>query len=191
MAALHREKSSQHDVRTTQAALLPRVSLVGSLSRQKGAGANGSSDFDQDRIGIEVAIPLYQAGGEYSRIREASAIARQRAFEVTDLRMRIEQNVAQRWEAFSTASITIALRQDQIASAQQALEGVTQEQQYGTRTVLDVLDAERELFSARIGLIQAQRDRLVAAYGLAYALGQLNPAIVAREETVHAPPFEG
>jgi outer membrane protein len=62
LSAIHTAKASDYDVRTSQAALLPRVSLVGSLSRQKGAGSSGDSDFDQDRIGLEVAIPLYQSG---------------------------------------------------------------------------------------------------------------------------------
>jgi len=50
---------------------------------------------------------------------------------------------------------------------------VTQESRVGSRTVLDVLDAEQELLNAKVQLVQSQRDEVVAAYQLASATGQL------------------
>jgi TolC family type I secretion outer membrane protein len=191
LSVIHSAKASDYDVRTSQAALLPRVSLVGSMSRQKGAGSNGNTDFDQDRIGVEVAIPLYQSGAEYSRVREASAVARQRDHESIDLRRGVDEAVTQAWEQLESAIATIGTRNEQIKAANLALEGVQQEQQYGSRTVLDVLDAEQELFGARTNLVRAQRDRIVAAYNLAFRLGQLTPQLLglnveAYDPQVHA-----
>jgi TolC family type I secretion outer membrane protein len=175
LAAIYAAKASDYDVRTTKAALLPRVSLVGSMSRQKGGGQSGNTEFDQDRLGVEVAIPIYQAGAEYSRVREAAATARQRSHDSIDQRQSIDEAVIQSWEQLESAVATITTRNDQIKAAELALEGVKQEQQYGSRTVLDVLDAEQELFSARTNLVRAQRDRIVAAHSLAFTLGQLTP----------------
>ncbi len=191
LAALAAAKASDYNVRTNKAALLPRVSLVGSLSRQDGAGTGGNSSIDQDRIAVEVAIPLYQSGAEYSRVREASAIARQRSHESIDQRQSIDEAVTQSWEQLESAVATITTRNDQITAASLALDGVKQEQQYGSRTVLDVLDAEQELFTARTNLVSAQRDRIVAAYTLAFTLGQLSPAalglqVAAYDPQVHA-----
>ena len=191
MAAIHNAKASRFDVRTNEAVLLPSVAVVGTLARQTGAGANGNSDFDQDKIALEVNVPLYQSGAEYSRVREAKAIARQRDQESTATRMAIDEAVTQGWEQLETAGATIATRQDQIKAAQIALDGVKQEQQYGSRTVLDVLDAEQELFTARTNLVRAQRNRIVAAYSLANTLGQMTPAALALnvenyDPTLHA-----
>lgn len=176
LSALHAAKASTYDVDTNQAVLLPRVNLVGSLSRQTGTGAAGTSDFDQDRFGVEVAIPLYQAGAEWSRVREAQAAARQRSHESIDQRLSVDEAVTQSWEQLESAIANITTRNDQIQAASLALEGVKQEQQFGARTVLDVLDAEQELFSARTNLVRAQRDRIVAAYNVAFTLGQLTPS---------------
>lgn len=187
LAAMHEAKAANFDVRTNQAVLLPRVSLVGTLSRQDGAGSNGDSSFDQDRIGVEVTVPLYQSGAEYSRVREASAVARQRGQETIDRRMGIDETVTQSWEQLQSAIAIITTREDQIKAASLALEGVKQEQQYGSRTVLDVLDAEQELFVARTNLVQAQRDRIVATYNLAYALGQLTPAALSLDVAAYDP----
>lgn len=178
LSAIYAAKASDYDVDTTTAALLPRVSLVGTLARTKGGGNSGDVDVDQDRIGVEVAIPLYQAGAEYSRVREASAVARQRDHESIDTRRAVDEAVTKAWEQLESAIATIGTRNDQIAAAGLALEGVKQEQQYGSRTVLDVLDAEQELFSARTNLVRSQRDRIVAAYNLAFRLGQLTPAVL-------------
>ena len=175
LSALHVAKASDYDVNTNESSLLPQVNLVGTLTRQTGSGATGGSDFDQDKIGVEVAIPLYQSGAEWSRVREAEATARQRSHESIDRRMSVDESVTQSWEQLESAIATIGTRNDQIKAATLALDGVKQEQQYGSRTVLDVLDAEQELFTARTNLVQAQRNRIVAAYTLAYNLGQLTP----------------
>lgn len=175
LSAVHIAKSSEYDVWTNKSSILPRVDLVGSMSRQDGAGAFGNTTFDQDTVGVEFNIPLYQSGAEYSRVREAKNIARQRKYAVQDTRQVIEQRTQSAWERLETAIGTIALRQQQIDAAQLALDGVRQEQQYGARTVLDILDAEQELYVAKTNLVQADRDRIVAAYGLLLTLGKLTP----------------
>ena len=63
--------------------------------------------------------------------------------------------------------------QTQIDAAAFALDGVRQEALVGVRSVLDVLDAEQELFTAEVGLVQAERERVLAAYRLHAATGRL------------------
>lgn len=175
LAAIHGAKSAKYDVRTDIGTILPQVALVGSMNRQKGITGFGSNSYDQDRIGVRVSVPLYQSGAEYARVREAKAIARQRKHESMDTQQVIEQQVTTAWEDVETALATIKTREDQIKAAEIALDGVRQEQEYGARTVLDVLDAEQELFIARTNLIRAQRERVVATYNLALTLGELTP----------------
>ena len=175
IAAMHLAKSSDYDVWTNKSTILPRVDLVGTVTRQEGGGIFGTTQFDQDALGVEVSIPLYQAGAEYSRVREAKNIARQRKYQQQDTQLVVEQAVTSAWEQLETSIATIRTRDEQIQAAEVALDGVRQEQEYGARTVLDVLDAEQELFSARTNLVQAQRNRVVAAYNLLLSLGKLTP----------------
>lgn len=175
LRAIHTAKSADYDIWTNKATLLPQVSLVGSMSRQEGAGVLGTSQFDQDAVRVEVNVPLYQSGAEYSRVREAKSIARQRKYQEQDTQLNVERAVTSAWEQLETAISTIRTRDEQINAANIALEGVRQEQEYGARTVLDVLDAEQELFNARTNLVQAQRDRVVAAYNMLLTLGKLTP----------------
>ncbi len=55
-----------------------------------------------------------------------------------------------------------------------ALEGTRQEESVGSRTVLDVLNAEQALLNSRVNLVTAERDEYVAGFTLLQALGQLN-----------------
>lgn len=75
----------------------------------------------------------------------------------------------------------------QIRAAQVALEGVIQESRVGSRTVLDVLDAEQELLNAKVQMVQSQRDEIVAAYQLSSATGQLTAVKLALPVDVYDP----
>lgn len=187
LSAIHAAKSSLYDVRSNQATLMPRVSLVGQINRDDGAGAFGNTSFNQDRFGVEVNIPLYQSGSEYSRIRQAKAVSRQRDHLSTDTRQAMEEAITQAWEALETATATIGTRNQQIKAAEMAVDGVKQEQQFGVRTVLDVLDAEQELFAARTNLVRAERDKTIAAYTLLFRLGKLDPASVGVASVLYSP----
>lgn len=187
LSAIHSTRSAVYDVRSNEAVLLPRVSLVGSLNRNEGVGVAGVNNFDQDQIGVEVAIPLYQSGSEYSRVRQAKAVARQRDQFSIDTRQSVDEDVAQAWEQFETARATIDSRNQQIRAAETALDGVKQEHQFGVRTLLDVLDAEQELFAARTNLARAERDRFVSAHRLAFRLGQLSPQSVGVQSAIYDP----
>ena len=175
LQSVHTEKAAKYDIRRNVASILPQVSLVGALNRQEGLGAFGPTTNEQDAITLNFTIPLYQSGAEYARVRTAKAVRSQRQFEAMNTRLTVDAVVTQSWEALETAIATITARRDQIKAAEVALDGVKQEQLYGARTVLDVLDAEQELFIARSNLVRAERDRVVAVFGLLQSLGQLTP----------------
>jgi outer membrane protein len=180
-------KATKYDVRRNIGQLLPEVSLVGSMLEQDGAGAFGQSLFEQDSVTVNVNIPLYQSGAEYSRVRAAKAVRRQARELETETLLEVEQLVTQAWEDLETAIATIRAREVQINAAEVALEGVRQEQQYGARTVLDVLDAEQELFVARTNLVRAERDRTVAVFALIRQLGSLDPVTLALDTQAYDP----
>ena len=72
-------------------------------------------------------------------------------------------------------------------SAEAALNGVREEARLGQRTTLDVLNAQQELVSARIALVQAQRDRLVNSYGVLAAVGRLSPQVLGLQVQTYDP----
>jgi len=172
----HRAISADSDVDVRIADLLPDLSLNASMNRDDNAGQGGSTEFDTDAVTLNLTVPLYQSGAEWSRVRQAKAIKRQRDFNALDAHDETRQLVTRAWEQYQTAKAKIVSNKESIAAAEIALSGVRQEQLYGARTTLDVLDAERELFVTRVDFVRSERDEMVAAYNLLAVMGRLNPA---------------
>ncbi len=72
-------------------------------------------------------------------------------------------------------------------AAEIALNGVREEARVGQRTTLDVLNAQQELVNARVALVTAQRDRVVASYTLLAAVGRLSPEVLGLRVPVYEP----
>jgi len=166
------EAAARDAVEQTRGEARPTVSLRAGLDRSY----DPSPTVDrQDRASVtaQVVVPLYQAGAVTSRIREATQIAGQRRIEIDEARDQAVETAIRAWQALTTARASIVSRQAQVRAAEIALEGVRQEATVGARTTIDVLDAEQELLDARVSVVQAQRDELVAAFQVLSAIGQL------------------
>lgn len=171
-AAQHVLAAARDDVDVAFASLLPSVDLTASASYAD--EPSSSLAWAQDTsIGIQVTVPLYQGGAEYSRVRQNKQIVRQRDQQLVSAQRSVSEQVTTAWESLQSATQNIRSRQSQVRANSIALEGVTQEQQVGSRTVLDVLDAEQELFSSQVELVRAQATEAVASYALLAAVGQL------------------
>lgn len=172
-SAENREKSAGEDVDISVAGILPELSLQGNMRREDGSGFQSNEEFNSDSLLLNLDVPLYQSGAEYSLIRQAKINASQQKFNLINQKDAVKESVTQAWEALETAVATIRSNEDAIDAAQIALKGVKQEQLFGARTVLDVLDAEQELFVARVNLKRSQRDRIFSIYNLLAVMGEL------------------
>ena len=165
-------RAARAEVRTARAALLPRVSFRGSY----GARFDQSRAVDESRtasLTAVVTVPLYQSGAEHARVRQARQVAAQRSLDVDRARRAVLAEVTRAWEALETARARIAAFESQVRAATIALEGVENEALVGLRTTLDVLDAEQELFEARVNRVRARRDETVSAYRVMSSIGAL------------------
>lgn len=102
------------------------------------------------------------------------------------------QRALVRAQALSSWSISsvISAAEAQVGAADVALTGVREEAEVGQRTTLNVLNAQQVLLNARVQVVTAQRDRVVASYALLAATGQLSAAklglrVVHYDPTVH------
>ena len=152
--------------------LLPSVELTGKVSREFESVGN-SSRVDEKSIKMTLTIPLYQQGIVRSRLRAARHIVGQARLEEDQSRLEVAEAATRAWEALATARARIKSFTSQVAANGIALDGVTREAAVGARTVLDVLDAERELLDARVDLVGAQRDEIVAVFQLRESIGRL------------------
>ena len=174
LAAAFVEDASIHQVEVIKGDLLPELSLEARATLHDDLGRDLGNSHSATIAGV-LTVPIYEAGLVYSSVREAKQIASQRGIEVIELGRAVREAVASSWNFYVALGQTITAARAQVSAQQLALEGVREEYQAGSRTTLDVLDAQREVVNARITLVQAERDRVVAAYQLLAATGQLTP----------------
>ncbi len=156
------------NVARARAAMKPRLGLQGSL----GINANAPTG-DTATVSITGSMPIYQGGGLTSALRKAQALAQKARFDLQRAGQLVTQGVSSSWSRLAIARATIVARRKEVESAQVALKGIRDEASLGTRTALDVLDAEKVLFEARTNLATARHDEEIAAYGLLSAMGLL------------------
>ena len=166
------ERSAQEAVKAKRGELYPTLNMVGTLSR---VWENTSNDSQQTtgEVRLDLSVPIYQQGAVYSELRKAKVDAGRSRLDLEDARRTVLENVSSTWESLTTARARIKSFEAQIRAAEIALEGVQREASVGSRTVLDVLDAEQELLDAKVSLVRAQRDEVVASFQLKEAVGQL------------------
>ena len=119
----------------------------------------------------QLTIPIYQGGGEYSTIRQSKETLGQQRLNLDVNRDQARATVVQSWGQLDAAKAQIEATTAQVNAAEIALNGVREEARVGQRTTLDVLNAQQELVNARVALVTAQHDRVVASYTLLAAVG--------------------
>jgi TolC family type I secretion outer membrane protein len=164
--------AARSEIDTALAVLKPRLNLRGDASYVDDPGDvnDWQSEFS---IGAVLSVPLYQGGGEYARIRQTRQILTEEQFNLQAARRDVEEEISAAWQALLTARARLAARARQVEAASLALAGVQQEARIGSRTVLDILDAEQELFEAEVAATVAERDAVVAAYQIKAGMGLL------------------
>jgi outer membrane protein len=133
-----------------------------------------SSGGRTSAIGLQLNIPLYAGGGLDSRWREAVAKRSQAEQELAAARRDVRLKVQEGYLAVTTGVSRVASLEQALVSARSAFEATSLGRDVGTRTELDVLDAQQRVYSAQLNLVQARIDYLLGRLRLAAAAGELS-----------------
>ena len=160
-------------VKVSEGSLYPSLTLTASVTQ----GTNPAFETLYQTAASGVAaltVPIYQGGAEYSTIRQAKETLGQQRLNLDVNRDQARATVVQSWGQLDAAKAQIEATTAQVNAAEIALNGVREEARVGQRTTLDVLNAQQELVNARVALVTAQHDRVVASYTLLAAVGGLS-----------------
>lgn len=174
-AALHGVDAALLQVKVIEGELAPSLSVRGTLQRRYDYQVP-NTDIVSAAAVATLSIPLYEGGQVYSRARQAKESAGQQRLTADVTREQVRAAVVSAWGNFEAAKAAIESSQAQVQAAEVALNGVREEAKVGQRTTLDVLNAQQELLNARVNLITAQRDRVVASYTVLSSIGRLGPS---------------
>jgi outer membrane protein len=177
IASRFEETSAAREVRAAIGGLLPELSVDASLDTSERGLRGGLADrTTRTSVLARLTVPLYQGGAQHSRVRSAQASASQARAAITAEARERQRFAEAAWTELQVAEANIRAVRQQVEAARLAFEGVREEAIVGSRTTLDVLDAEQELLDARVDLVASERDEYVAAYALLAAIGALSLA---------------
>ena len=175
--AMYNVDYAQLQVKIAEGALQPTLSLQGSAQQAWNPAIGVSQTTLLQGVG-QLSMPIYQGGAEYSAIRQQKEGLGQRQLELELSRRQIREGIVQAWSQLVASKSAIKTTEIQVKAAENALNGVRKEALVGQRTTLDVLNAEQELVNARVAVVTAQRDRVVASYNVLAAVGRLSPEVL-------------
>lgn len=179
-------EAAKHGIDLKFGELMPELSLVGEASKGHNTSQQGN-ETEALEATLKLSVPIYEAGDVYSQVRETKHTYGRRKIESDKARRDALESATKAWEDLTATRSKIKSLEAQLRASELALAGVEEEAKVGSRTVLDVLNAEQELFTARVNLVRAQRDETVAAYTLKSALGEMTADGLALNTEVYDP----
>jgi len=189
-AALHAVDAAALQVKLVEGELYPTVNLVGSVQNSYAhLGVPGQRFFTGSIVG-QLTIPIYEGGEVYARTRQAKETLGQARLQADLQRDMVRAAVVSSWGQLESARAVIQSSKASVKSNEIALDSIRQEAEVGQRTTFDVLFQQQQLLNARVALVTAQRDRVVASYAMMAAIGRLsaanlNLAVTEYDPTIH------
>lgn len=182
-AAQLARNASRYDTRVAQAGRLPQVSLGVSGNYYNYLGSvNTSSPVSQfssirgngtsATVGVQVTLPLFQGGRPAAQVRQAQAREGAAIEQVTFTERGVIAQARSAYASYQAALRVIESSRTAVKANQLSLEGVRAENSVGTRTILDILNAEQELLNSQVQYVTAERDAYVAGFTLLAAMGR-------------------
>ncbi len=172
ITALFNEAAARDAIDAAFGALLPQISLQGQMFQQNNAGGR-STEANGYQVLAQVSVPVYQGGSEYAAVRQARQSEQQAQRLIEDARRTAVQTAVNAWDTLTAAKSSADSTRAAIRANEVALEGVEREAIVGSRTTLDVLNAQQALLNSRVTLVQNLSQVITASYQVAAAIGRL------------------
>ncbi len=169
-------ESSQYNTDIRKGDLMPVLNLNAGFGYQhKQPIPQIKDDYDGQyaSVGAKLTIPLYQGGGEYARIRQAKQLQDQAFIQIQETKRAVIKMTTEAWDIMTATKASIDSVKAQIEASKLALDGTIRESEVGSRTVLDVLNAEQEYLTYQTQLVEVNRNLLVSKLNLLSAMGKL------------------
>jgi outer membrane protein len=173
-------------VKVAEGALLPTVTIQASVQQSYEQSLIQYRSFGASAV-TQLSVPIYQGGAEYALIRQSKETVAQQRLILDQTRDQTRANVVTAWGQLVAGKAQVASAQSQVTASEIALNGVREEAKAGQRTTLDVLNAQQALVNARVALVTAQHDRVVASYSVLSTVGRLSPQVLGLATTVYDP----
>lgn len=173
----HSFSTSKSQEFAAKGALAPKVDLsiqAGNSFYDNQTSINNDRSNFSSQSTLSVTMPIYSKGGaSYSRIRQAKNQTRLAAIDLDNAIKTNNASCISSWEQYNAAKSSISSAQQGVEAAEIAYESITQEELLGSKTILDVLNAETQLSQSKSQKVDADTQYVLAAYQIKALLGQV------------------
>jgi outer membrane protein len=169
---------AEHETRRVRASHFPTLELVGSTGNTDTGGAitGGASDTDTHVIGVQFNMPLFSGGVIQARANEADATLGRIKQEQTLQHRVVMRETRAAYQGVMSAIQRVRALEASLTSQESVVEGRSRGFRSGVFTLLDVLDAERELYATRRDHARARYEYLLNLLQLKRQAGTLEEA---------------
>ncbi|URW76680.1 TolC family outer membrane protein [Sphingomonas donggukensis] len=179
-AASKQRDATRYDIAVAKSQRLPRVSVSVGSAYQNYLGSVGNqaalAGFRNDSLGltggVNLSLPLFQGGRPAAQVRQAEARRSAAIEQVTDTERFVIARTRSAYANWQSSLQVIRSSEIAVDANKLSLEGVRAENSVGTRTILDILNAEQELLNSQVTLVSARRNAYVAGFALLAAMGK-------------------
>ena len=168
-------KAAQANIDASKAAAKPTISISTTNNLQDGSQLSGSNNAT---LGLTVSIPLFAGYAPSYTIRAAEATADLRAAQRDRLKLQISLDVWSAYQSLRTALQSITATEVLVSSAEQSYRVALGRYKAGVGNIIDTLNAQSALASARQQKIQATLNANITRATLAQAMGALDNAMI-------------
>ena len=191
-AAYLRKKAAKSSARSVASNHLPKIDIVGSQSESEtnqfnyegfnidGQGIPVPSVTGRRNYAIQLSMPIFQGGAVNSRRKQAYSQYERANENTLFTERRIIQEVRSQFSNVLTLVANVNAQKQAVVSATSALEATQVGYKVGTRNVVDLLQAEKNLYSAEKNLANAKYDYILSNLKLALASGTITPADIVK-----------
>lgn len=178
LAAQQARDAAHYQVKVAKAQNAPRVSAFASGSYVDYLNSEPAASYPSPTpstksaaAGLQLTMPIYQGGRPAALQRQSVARESASIEQMIGVERDVIAQTRAAYASWQAALQTIVSTRKAVESSALSLEGVKAENSVGTRTILDILNAEQEALNARVQLVAAERDAYVAAFTLLAAMG--------------------
>lgn len=178
----HNVAAAEHNITRAEAAMRPRTVLQGQVGVNQDLGLGQS-------LSLQMTGPIYQGGALSSQVRQAMArrdAARSGLHLTADS---VRQQVTDAYTLLRVMRLSVEASDGSLRASRAAFNGVRDEADLGTRTTLDLLQAEQRLLEARLAVVSAQADSILASYNALAASGLLSAQHLQLPVQIYDPSF--
>jgi outer membrane protein len=187
-AANLRKFASKNNARSVASNHLPKVDIVGVQTESEtnqyafdGLNTGGAfnitvpDETQRDTYSLQLSMPIFQGGAVISRTKQAYAESNKSSEDALFTERSVIQDVRSQYSNVVTLVANLRAQKQAVVSASSALEATKVGYEVGTRNIVDLLQAEKNLYSAERNLSNAKYDYLITTLRLHLAAGTLSP----------------